>query len=78
MGKPRTFYKLVSNRPGQDVRYSVDSTKLQSLGWKPKMTLDRYLPICRKLNEKHTRNLPLGKKRRILKFLGLEKTFLGQ
>lgn len=36
MGKPKTDYDLVSDRPGHDLRYSNDSTKIRTeLGWKP-------------------------------------------
>lgn len=37
MGKPKDDYEYVSDRPGHDLRYSNDSTKLRSeLGWQPK------------------------------------------
>lgn len=36
MDKPKDWYDQVSDRPGHDMRYSIDSTKLrQELGWKP-------------------------------------------
>ncbi len=36
MGKPRDWYEHVSDRPGHDLRYGIDSTKLKhELGWKP-------------------------------------------
>ena len=39
MGKPNSWYDLVNDRPGHDLRYAIDSTKLQKdLGWKPKYT----------------------------------------
>jgi len=44
MGKPEDHYEFVENRVGQDIRYSVDSSKIKSLGWQPKMNLDKYLP----------------------------------
>lgn len=44
MGKPEDFFVFVKNRSGQDLRYSVDPTKIKQLGWKPKHTLDEYLP----------------------------------
>lgn len=73
MDKPETFFEFVADRPGHDVRYSVDSEKIRTLGWQPKMTLDKYLPICRELNEERTRNMPPGRKQRILNLLGLNK-----
>lgn len=32
------------NRPGQDIRYSLDDTKLRSLGWSPKMKFEEEIP----------------------------------
>jgi len=39
MGKDSKDYDHVNDRPGHDMRYAIDSTKLQTdLGWKPKYT----------------------------------------
>jgi len=39
MGKPKDWYEHVNDRPGHDMRYAMDSTKLrQELGWKPQYT----------------------------------------
>ena len=36
MGKPADWYDLVSDRPGHDLRYAIDSTKLRAeTGWAP-------------------------------------------
>jgi dTDP-glucose 4,6-dehydratase len=35
LGRPRSLIKHVPDRPGHDIRYSVDSTKLAELGWEP-------------------------------------------
>ena len=36
MGKPADWYDLVSDRPGHDLRYAIDSTKLRAeTGWQP-------------------------------------------
>lgn len=39
MDKPKNWYEHVTDRPGHDMRYAIDSSKLQDeLGWKPKYT----------------------------------------
>lgn len=39
MGKDKSAYDHVNDRPGHDLRYAIDSSKLQNeLGWKPKYT----------------------------------------
>ena len=36
LGQPRDAYDLVNDRPGHDLRYAIDSTKLRTtLGWAP-------------------------------------------
>lgn len=37
MGKPEELIEFVEDRPGHDIRYSLDSTKIrEQLGWRPK------------------------------------------
>lgn len=39
MGKGSDWYEHVNDRPGHDLRYAMDSTKLrEELGWKPRFT----------------------------------------
>jgi dTDP-glucose 4,6-dehydratase len=42
MGQPADAYDLVSDRPGHDMRYAIDSDKLRTeLGWQPRYTTFR-------------------------------------
>jgi dTDP-glucose 4,6-dehydratase len=51
LGKPSSLIRSVPDRPGHDRRYSLDSSKLRSLGWRPahafedalRATVDWYL-----------------------------------
>lgn len=38
--KPKSLIKHIKDRPGHDHRYSIDSTKIKKLGWKPRISLD--------------------------------------
>ncbi len=38
LGRTQSLIEFVEDRPGHDVRYSLDSTKIKSLGWKPKVS----------------------------------------
>jgi dTDP-glucose 4,6-dehydratase len=35
LGKPESLIRNVTDRPGHDRRYSIDSSKIRGLGWKP-------------------------------------------
>jgi dTDP-glucose 4,6-dehydratase len=37
LGRPGSLIRPVADRPGHDRRYSLDTTKLQGLGWQPRM-----------------------------------------
>lgn len=43
MNKPEDLIEFVEDRPGHDVRYSLDSTKLRNLGWKPETSFEEGL-----------------------------------
>ncbi len=43
LGKDESFIEYVPDRPGHDLRYAVDSSKIRSLGWAPTSTLDERL-----------------------------------
>ena len=42
-GKPESLIRHVADRPGHDRRYSLDTTKLRGLGWKPDIAFDAGL-----------------------------------
>jgi dTDP-glucose 4,6-dehydratase len=43
-GNDESLIEYVTDRPGHDRRYSLDTTKLRGLGWRPAWSLDRGLP----------------------------------
>jgi len=45
MGKPMALVRSVPDRAGHDRRYSVDTSKLRALGWKPAHAFDEALAL---------------------------------
>jgi dTDP-glucose 4,6-dehydratase len=43
--KPEALIKFVKDRPGHDLRYSLDCAKIKALGWKPQYSFSRALDI---------------------------------
>jgi len=43
LGKPKSLIKFVKDRPGHDLRYSLDCKKIVALGWKPRYSFDSAL-----------------------------------
>lgn len=43
LGKDTSSIEFVKDRPGHDWRYSLDSSKLRSMGWKPRATFEEAL-----------------------------------
>lgn len=44
MGKPESLIKYVTDRPGHDRRYAIDTSKIENeLGWKPTITFEEGL-----------------------------------
>lgn len=41
--RPKSLIKYVTDRPGHDRRYSVDTSKVRALGWEPKWSLEEGL-----------------------------------
>ncbi|MEM4291510.1 MAG: dTDP-glucose 4,6-dehydratase [Archaeoglobaceae archaeon] len=40
MGKDENLIEFVEDRPGHDLRYSLDSSKIRELGWRPKVSFE--------------------------------------
>lgn len=53
LGKPADLTQFVPDRPGHDWRYSLDATKLRSLGWQPKVTFKQGLELTVRWYEGH-------------------------
>lgn len=43
LGKPHELITYVPDRLGHDLRYAIDSSKLETLGWKPEYTIEESL-----------------------------------
>ena len=43
MGREKSLVKLVPDRPGHDLRYSLDVKKIKKLGWNPKYSFEKAL-----------------------------------
>jgi len=43
LGKPQSLIKPVTDRPGHDRRYCLDTTKLRGVGWMPMVAFDQGL-----------------------------------
>jgi dTDP-glucose 4,6-dehydratase len=44
LGKPESLIRFVADRPGHDIRYSVDCTKIKTrLGWQPTISFEKGL-----------------------------------
>ena len=46
LGKPESLIEYVMDRPGHDLRYAMDPTKIETeLGWQPEYTFDTGIPV---------------------------------
>ena len=43
LDKPRSLMRLIEDRPGHDFRYSLDSSRLEALGWQPQYAFPQAL-----------------------------------
>ena len=42
LNKPADMIQFVEDRPGNDLRYAIDARKIESLGWKPVYTREKF------------------------------------
>jgi dTDP-glucose 4,6-dehydratase len=45
LDKPPSLKQYVSDRPGHDRRYALDSTKLRTLGWEPRIDVEKGMEM---------------------------------
>ena len=43
LDKPQSLMRLIEDRPGHDYRYSLDSSRLEALGWQPQYAFSQML-----------------------------------
>jgi len=43
LGKPASLIRLVTDRAGQDRRYSLNCSKIRALGWSPEWDFDKAI-----------------------------------
>jgi len=43
VGKPTSLIKPVADRQGHDRRYSLDTSKLEAIGWRPRANFEQGL-----------------------------------
>ncbi|MEM2300534.1 MAG: dTDP-glucose 4,6-dehydratase [Candidatus Hadarchaeales archaeon] len=43
LGKPKSMIKFIKDRPGHDLRYSLNCEKIKELGWKPRHNFEKAL-----------------------------------
>jgi dTDP-glucose 4,6-dehydratase len=43
--KPESLRQFVTDRPGHDLRYSLDCTKIGALGWQPRFSFDEMMDL---------------------------------
>jgi dTDP-glucose 4,6-dehydratase len=53
LGKPERLIKFVNDRPGHDRRYSLDISKIEKLGWKPRQSFENNLNVTIKWYEEN-------------------------
>ncbi len=53
LGKPKELIKHVTDRPGHDRRYALDSSKIRALGWKPERRFEEGLRLTIRWYQDH-------------------------
>jgi dTDP-glucose 4,6-dehydratase len=46
IGADEELVEFVDDRPGHDQRYALDSSKIRSLGWKPRYSFEQGSQLC--------------------------------
>ena len=66
-GRDESHIRYVTDRPGHDRRYALDTSKLQGLGWKPEVTFDEGLRAHGRLVPREPRLVGADQERRRLR-----------
>ena len=45
LGRPESLITFIKDRPGHDLRYSLDISKIEALGWKPRMNFEKGIKL---------------------------------
>jgi len=53
LGKPQGLIQFVRDRPGHDLRYSLDHSKIRSLGWRPEVDFENGIEATVRWNIEH-------------------------
>jgi len=53
LGKPESLIQFVKDRPGHDIRYSLNWDKLSDLGWRPKIGFEKGMALTVDWSQAH-------------------------
>jgi dTDP-glucose 4,6-dehydratase len=53
MGKPKSLVEYVADRPGHDYRYALDASKVERLGWSPRVDFRDGIQLTIRWYEEH-------------------------
>ena len=66
-GRDESHIRYVTDRPGHDRRYALDTSKLQGLGWRPEVTFDEGLELHGRVVSRQPRVVGADQERRRLR-----------